>query len=126
MSRTTSVPRTVLLALGAFLVVAAGCSSAPSLQSMVQRAGNTQSVRIEDMRSVLRNGLLTAQVTIRKDDESQRVAYRYRWLSPSGVSVWDEEAWKPITLGAGQTAALVGVAPSPDAVDFRFELTQYK
>ena len=109
----------------AVLLLLSACST-PSINDMVSRAGNTKNIQIQDMRSVTRNGLLTAQVSIRNESDSNTVGYRFKWLSKSGVAVWDEESWKPITLGTGQTANLIGIAPTPDATDFRFELSQYR
>jgi len=109
----------------AVLLLLSACST-PSINDMVSRAGNTKNIQIQDMRSVTRNGLLTAQVSIRNESDSNTVGYRFKWLSKSGVAVWDEESWKPITLGTGQTANLIGIAPTPDATDFRFELGQYR
>jgi uncharacterized protein YcfL len=107
------------------LVLLTACST-PSITDMVSRAGETKNIQIQDMRSVIRNGLLTAQVSIRNESDSNTVGYRFKWLSKSGVAVWDEEPWKPITLGTGQTTNLIGIAPTPDATDFRFELGQYR
>jgi hypothetical protein len=42
------------------------------------------------------------------------------------ISIFDDEAWKPITITKGQSANIIGIAPSPDAIDFRVELNQYK
>ena len=109
----------------AVLLLLSACST-PSINDMVSRAGNTKNIQIQDMRSVTRNGLLTAQVSIRNESDSNTVGYRFKWLSKSGVAVWEEESWKPITLSAGQTANLIGIAPTPDATDFRFELGQYR
>ncbi len=109
----------------AALLLLSACGT-PSINDMVSRAGNTKNIKIQDMRSVTRNGLLTAQVSIRNESDSNTVGYRFKWLSKSGVAVWEEESWKPITLSAGQTANLIGIAPTPDATDFRFELGQYR
>ena len=110
--------------LAAILLLSA-CGT-PSINDMVSRAGETKNIQIQDMRSVTRNGLLTAQVSIRNESDSNTVGYRFKWLSKSGIAVWEEESWKPITLAAGQTANLIGIAPTPDATDFRFELGQYR
>lgn len=117
----------LILALAMPLAVSGitACST-PAISDMVSRAGDTRNIKITDMRSVVRNGLLTAQVSIRNESETNPVGYRFKWLSKSGVAVWDEEAWKPITLANGQTTNLIGIAPTPDATDFRFELTQYR
>lgn len=112
--------------LSALLLGALTACTTPAITDMVSRAGDTRNIQIMDMRSVVRNGLLTAQVAIRNETDGNTVGYRFKWLSKSGVSVWDEEAWKPITVTAGQTTNVIGIAPTPDAVDFRFELTQYR
>lgn len=90
------------------------------------RTGDTDSIEIVDMRSIERNGILTAQVTILNNSKSNLVSYRFKWLGKNGMTVTDEEAWKPVTVGKGQSTVIMGIAPTPDASDFRFELNQYK
>ena len=107
-------------------MILAACSSTPSMKEMTVRMGDTDSIQIMDMRSIERNGVLTAQVTIQNDSKSNLVSYRFRWLGKNGMTVTDEEAWKPITVGKGQSTVIMGIAPTPDATDFRFELNQYK
>lgn len=110
--------------LTAFILIA--CSSTPSMKEMTSRYGDTDSIEVSDMRSITRNGVLTAQVTIKNDSKSNLVSYRFRWIGKNGMAVFDEEAWKPVTIGKGQATTIVGIAPTPDAIDFRFELNQYK
>jgi uncharacterized protein YcfL len=114
-----------LLSLLAALTLIA-CSSTTSMKDMTLRTGDTDSIQITDMRSLMRNGVLTAQVTIQNDSKSNLVAYRFKWIGKNGMTVTDEEAWKPVTVGKGQTTVIMGIAPTPDASDFRFELNQYK
>ncbi len=104
----------------------AACSSSPSMKDMTVRMGDTDSIQVTDMRSLMRNGVLTAQVTIQNDSKSNLVAYRFKWIGKNGMTVTDEEAWKPVTIGKGQSTVIMGIAPTPDATDFRFELNQYK
>ena len=114
-----------LLILLAAITLAA-CGSTPSMKDMTVRMGDTDSIQITDMRSLMRNGVLTAQVTILNDSKSNLVAYRFKWIGKDGMTVTDEEAWKPVTIGKGQSTVIMGIAPTPDATDFRFELNQYK
>lgn len=114
----------LLIALSALVLTA--CSSTPSMKDMTVRMGDTDSIQVTDMRSIERNGVLTAQVTIQNDSKSNLVSYRFKWLGKNGMSVTDEEAWKPVTVGKGQSTVIMGIAPTPDATDFRFELNQYK
>ncbi len=102
------------------------CSSTPSMKDMTVRMGDTDSIQITDMRSIERNGVLTAQVTIQNDSKSNLVSYRFKWLGKNGMTVFDEESWKPVTVGKGQSTVIIGISPTPDATDFRFELNQYK
>ena len=102
------------------------CSSTPSMKEMTSRYGDTDSIEVTDMRSLTRNGVLTAQVTIKNDSKSNLVSYRFKWVGKNGMSVFDEESWKPVTIGKGQSTNIIGIAPTPDATDFRFELNQYQ
>ncbi len=102
------------------------CSSTPSMKDMTIRMGDTDSIQITDMRSLVRNGVLTAQVTIQNNSKSNLVSYRFKWIGTNGMTVTDEEPWKPVTVGKGQSTVIMGIAPTPDATDFRFELNQYK
>ncbi|BDT75024.1 MULTISPECIES: YcfL family protein [unclassified Polynucleobacter] len=104
----------------------AACSSTPSMKDMTVRMGDTDSIQITDMRSLMRNGVLTAQVTILNESKSNLVSYRFKWIGKNGMTVTDEEPWKPVTVGKGQSTTIMGIAPTPDATDFRFELNQYK
>lgn len=115
-----------LLAILLTALVLVACSSTPSMKEMTVRMGDTDSIQITDMRSLMRNGVLTAQVTIQNDSKSNLVSYRFKWIGKNGMTVTDEEAWKPITVGKGQSTVIMGIAPTPDATDFRFELNQYK
>lgn len=107
-------------------LVLTACSSTPSMKEMTIRMGDTDSIQVTDMRSLVRNGVLTAQVTIQNDSKSNLVSYRFKWIGKNGMTVTDEEPWKPVTVGKGQSTVIMGIAPTPDATDFRFELNQYK
>jgi uncharacterized protein YcfL len=124
MKKYLSILITALAVLSIVTLVA--CSSTPSMKDMTVRMGDTDSIQITDMRSLTRNGVLTAQVTIQNDSKSNLVSYRFKWIGKNGMAVTDEEAWKPITVGKGQSTVIMGIAPTPDAIDFRFELNQYK
>jgi uncharacterized protein YcfL len=126
--------------VGLFLLSA--CNTSPPAptekQQMTTRMGDTAAVEVVDMRSVVRNNLLTAQVTVKnwgpKPDklsgeqkpDINLYGYRFKWLNASGMVVFSDEVWKPLTLTRDQSADLVGIAPTPDAAAFRFEINQYK
>lgn len=141
MSRTlTSRIFLITNLVGLFLLSA--CNTSPPAptekQKMTTRMGDTAAVEVVDTRSVVRNNLLTAQVTVKnwgpKPDkvtgeqkpDTNLYGYRFKWLNASGMVVFSDEAWKPLTLTRDQSADLVGIAPTPDAAAFRFEINQYK
>ncbi len=133
---------TTLVIVSAVLSTLSGCTTAPpppsEKQLMTTRMGDTSAVEVIDMRSVMRNNILTAQVTVKnwgpppnpktgeKQPDSKLYGYRFKWLNAGGMVVFTDEAWKPLTLTRDQSADLVGVAPTPDATAFRFEINQYK
>lgn len=126
----------------ACLILLSACNStSPALtekQQMTTRMGDTSAVEVVDMRSIVRNNLLTAQVTVKnwgpKPDkttgeqtpDTKLYGYRFKWLNANGMVVFSDEAWKPLTLTRDQSADLLGIAPTPDAESFRFEINQYK
>ena len=133
---------TTLVIVSAVLSTLSGCTTAPpppsEKQLMTNRMGDTSAVEVIDMRSVMRNNILTAQVTVKnwgpppnpktgeKQPDSKLYGYRFKWLNAGGMVVFTDEAWKPLTLTRDQSADLVGVAPTSDATVFRFEINQYK
>jgi len=102
-----------------------GACGTPGIDKMTIRTGSTGDIEITDLRSVERNGLLTAQATVTNHGNSKPVAYRFRWLSKDGMKVADDEAWKPLTVQEGRTGVITGIAPTPLAKDFRVELDSY-
>jgi uncharacterized protein YcfL len=123
------------------LMTACSTQSTPPLtekQLMTVRMGDTSAVEVIDMRSVVRNNILTAQVTVKNwgpppdkktgepVPDNKLYGYRFKWLNANGMVVFTDEAWKPLTLTRDQSADLVGVAPTPEATAFRFEINQYK
>ena len=124
------------------LSILSACTTTPPTlsekQRLTTRMGDTTALEVIDMRSAVRNNLLTAQVTVRnngskdtKPSEPAQAAgklysYRFKWLNANGLVVFSDEAWKPLILEAEQSADLLGIAPHPDARAFRFELNHYK
>ena len=109
-----------------YMLLISACSSVPTIKEMTVRMGDTESITIVDMRSVVRNNLLTAQVTLTNSSDSKLVAYRFKWLGNNSLRVSDDEVWKPLTLGKGQTIDVIGIAPSPEVTDFKIEFNSYK
>jgi len=128
--------------VASLISVLSACNTNPPAisekQRLTTRMGDTSALEVIDMRSAVRNNLLTAQVTVKnhgnkdsKATESTKAAAklyssRFKWLNANGLVVFSDEAWKPLILDADQSADLLGIAPHPDASTFRFELNQYK
>jgi uncharacterized protein YcfL len=112
-----------------FICMASTCLSSSlvfaqdSKESKVRRSGSTGSIKLTDLRAVLRNGLLTVQATFENDSSrTTPINYRFKWLDDSKMKVTDDGNWNPMNLFAGQTVDIVGVAPTPMATDFIIEL----
>lgn len=116
--------RKLLKLLGvATLVFMVGCSSTPAIDDMVVRMRDTDEVKILDMRSIVANGMLRVDVTVSVKSTKKNVSYRMRWLDKNQFQVYGEEAWKPLTIGSGQTGVIHAVAPGPNAANFKLELS---
>jgi uncharacterized protein YcfL len=109
--------------LGVMTVVMVGCSSTPTIKEMTVRMRDTDDIKINDMRSIVANGMLTAQVTAENKGSKKAISYRFRWLNKNGLQVGGDEAWKPFTIGAGQVGLITGIAPHPSVTEFKFELS---
>lgn len=104
-------------------VVLQGCSSTPSIKDMTVRMRDTDDIKITDMRSIMAGGLLNVQVAVDNRGASRPIVYRFRWMNANGMQVGGDEGWKPLTIGAGQSGFLTGIAPHPSVTDFKFELS---
>jgi len=110
------------IVVGASLVSSV-VSAQDSKESKLRRSGSTGSVKLIDLRAVVRNGLLTVQATLENDSSrTTPINYRFKWLDDSKMKVTDDLNWNPVNLFGGQTIDIVGVAPTPMATDFIIEL----
>ena len=106
--------------------LAVSCSSAPTIKELTIRMGDTDNIEIVDMRSVLRNGILTVQATIKNTKDHSLVSYRFNWFNKNGLKVIEDEAWKPLTIPKDHTREVIAIAPTADVSDFKLELSSYK
>jgi uncharacterized protein YcfL len=107
----------------AFSIVLASCGSTPSIDDLTVRMRDTDDVKILDMRSVLVNNQLKVDATVQVKSTKKNISYRFAWYDKNKFQVYGVEAWKPLTIGAGQTGVLQSFAPGPAATSFKFELT---
>jgi uncharacterized protein YcfL len=102
-------------------------SQAQTMESKLRRSGNTAKIKVVDLRAVVRNKLLTVQVSLQNESNNGTpMNYRFRWLDNSGMKVADDEVWNPENLFAGQTLDITGIAPTPMATDFLIEINGSK
>lgn len=93
------------------------------IKAKVQFAGGMQDVVMQAITCSQRNDALRIDVDLRNDaTQIRRISYRFRWLDRDGLPAWEEEALKPVLLYPRTVQQLVGLAPSPKAVDFRLVL----
>jgi uncharacterized protein YcfL len=113
---------TTLVALAAVVCLPLS-AQAQTMESKLRRMGQTKTLKIEDLRQVRRNNLLTVQATlVHQAKRDMNINYRFKWLDNSGMKVADDEVWNPKVIYAGQTFELTGIAPTPMATDFQIEI----
>jgi uncharacterized protein YcfL len=105
------------------VVLLCSCSSYIDKRSI--KMGKTGDIKIQDMKSFDRNGLLVAQAIIKNNGNSKPVQYRFQWFGDKGQRVWGDEAWKPLVIPEGRTAMIEGVAPNMEASEYKIELDSY-
>jgi uncharacterized protein YcfL len=109
-----------------FFFLLVSCSSTPTIKELTIRMGDTENIEIVDMRSIVRNGILTVQATIKNTKDNSLVSYRFNWFNKNGLKVIEDEAWKPLTIPKDHTREVIGIAPTADVSDFKLELSSYK
>jgi uncharacterized protein YcfL len=107
----------------AFILLIVGCNSTPSIDDMTLRMRDTDEVKILDLRSVMVNNQLKVDATVQVKSTKKNISYRFAWFDKNKFQVYGTEAWKPLTIGSGQTGVLQSFAPGPSALTFKLELT---
>lgn len=72
------------------------------------------------------NNLLQVQLDLNNTSRfRQSVRYTFEWFNSNGILV-DTTAsnWQLLTLNGGESRAILGVAPNPAVVDFRFKIIE--
>jgi uncharacterized protein YcfL len=106
------------LSCGTFALPAA----AQTIASKVEYLGNARYVTISGLMAKERNGFLMLQIELTSDSSKPRRGFwRVKWLDESGFQVWDDEAWKPVTVQGEARQNLQAVAPTNKARDFRIQ-----
>lgn len=105
------------------LAMAAPVLQTASKESKLEQLGTMTYLKVADLRTVRRDGILNIQAEIfNESSRNQSLYYRFKWLDAAGFSVWDEEPWKPVIVYGKQKQLITTVAPTPKATDFRLVL----
>lgn len=120
MTNLPAVSRSVFLGLSILVII--GCSSNPSIEEVSRKSGSTDDLEIREIRTITKNNILVVQVSIFDDGQKDLGSYRFDWMNEQEVSL-HLEAWKPLPSTQGEVIKLQGIAPSPEATKFRFDLS---
>ena len=70
--------------------------------------------------------LLRIQVTLQSTSNRTRsYSYQFEWIEADGIVVTSPDPiWRPLRISGGDVTSLVGTAPNPRVVDFRFKVRE--
>ena len=95
---------------------------AQTISSRVESLGEARYVKVTGLMAKERNGFLVLQFELNNGDSSaQKIYWRVKWQDDDGFQVWDDEAWKPMTIHGNARQNVVATAPTPKATDFRIQ-----
>lgn len=95
----------------------------PWFAHKIESLGKMVHIRVDDIKEIERNGLLSLQVeVVNVSRHEQKIFYRFRWVDSSGFTVWGEEPWKPALVHGKQKFIINTVAPNKAARDYRLEI----
>lgn len=124
----------ILPALWSVCGLFTGCSTSSNV--VIGDAGDTrieyndpvtrQRVSIVEVTDYREDNLMRAVVTLRNQTQrNMRVQYRFRWFNVDGAQIMPaSDVYLTRLLEGRETAAVQSIAPSPEAVEFRFNVTK--
>lgn len=115
--------RLLTFLLMALVLGIGACAS--DLEKRTVRMGKTGDFEVSELKRTEVNGLLRVQIQVENTGNAKPVSYRFQWLDAKGFVVGSVEAWKPLPIEKGRHEVVEGVAPAPEAKDFKFELNSY-
>ncbi len=96
---------------------------AATIADKVEMLGVMDSLKVNTIRVVRREGFLNVQAEILNiSNNPQQLYYRFKWLDDAGFTVGTEEGWKPEIVYGNQKKLIQTIAPVEAATDFRLEM----
>lgn len=109
------------LALAPVLAAGANQASAPVGHGYATLTPDAAAaIGISDLRATRQDRLLRVQAELKNASPSNRqVYYRFEWMDQQGLSVWDDEPWKPLIVYGNSKQTISVSSPSFKATSFR-------
>lgn len=103
-----------------------GGQTAYSKYVIINNDSLARDIQIVDMKSDFVGNLLRAQVSlVNKDNDTINFQFKFSWFEESGREIDpDTDAWTPVTLYGNESKSLQGVAPNPNAKEFKIKIRE--
>lgn len=99
-------------------------AASPGIAAKLLVRGDLQGLKVIDLRSQKRGEVMVVQAEMVNNNTSDlRLYYRFRWTDTAGMQVGDGEVWKPLVFLGKQTHMVKSTAYSPQATDFKIEMS---
>lgn len=87
-----------------------------------------RNLEVEYLNQAFTGDLRTVQATVRNTTgRSIQFQYRYDWIDSDGMHIPSPAStWVVRTLMPGESASLTATAPTPQAADFRFQISSHQ
>ncbi|QBG47990.1 DUF1425 domain-containing protein [Verrucomicrobia bacterium S94] len=86
-------------------------------------AGKLAIVQVNE--GVVSGDMLQIQVVLQnRKSKSMTANYAFEWVDQNGMVLNTSQNWKPLQFAGGERKAVIGVAPTPNAVDFSLKIQE--
>lgn len=95
-------------------------------QVIVNNKSLARNIQIVDMKSDFVGNLLRANVSlVNKDNDTIHIQFKFSWFEESGREIDpDTDTWTPVILYGNESKSLQGVAPNPNAKEFKIKIRE--
>ncbi|MCF6154790.1 MAG: DUF1425 domain-containing protein [Candidatus Brocadia sp.] len=85
-----------------------------------------RNIQLVDMKSDFVGNLLRAHVfLLNKDNDTLNLQFKFSWFDEGGRELDpDTDAWTPVILYGNESKSLQGVAPNPNAKEFKIKIRE--